>query len=50
MSLAYEMIGRGVMWFVRVRFRRQIRIATVAGVVILAIAGYLAAARSVDEG
>jgi hypothetical protein len=50
MSAVYEAIGRVVVWFVRVRFRRQLRIAAGAGIVALLLAGYLAARRAVDEG
>ena len=50
MSGFYEGIGRLVVWFVMRRFGRQIRIVGIAGIVIVAIAGYVAASRSVDEG
>jgi hypothetical protein len=50
MSTFYEAIGRLVVWFVRVRFRRQIRIAIGVGIVSVLLGGYLAASRSVDEG
>lgn len=50
MSAVYEAIGRVVVWFVRVRFRRQLRIAAGVGIVALLLGGYLAASRAVDEG
>ncbi|HYU61723.1 MAG TPA: hypothetical protein VEK39_13275 [Solirubrobacterales bacterium] len=50
MSPIYEAIGRVVVWFVRVRFRRQLRIAAGVAVVAVVLGGYLAASRSVDEG
>jgi hypothetical protein len=50
MSYVYEMIGRAVVWFVRVRFQKQIRIAVGVGIVSVLLGGYLAASRSVDEG
>jgi hypothetical protein len=50
MSAVYEAIGRLVVWFVRIRFRRQIRIATGIAIVSVLLGGYLAASRSVDEG
>lgn len=48
--VGYEAIGRMVVWFVRVRFRRQLRIAAGVGIVAILLGGYLAASRSVDEG
>jgi hypothetical protein len=50
MSAVYEAIGRVVVLFVRVRFRRQLTIATGAAIVALLLGGYLAARRSFDEG
>jgi hypothetical protein len=50
MSPVYEAIGRVVVWFIRVRFRRQLRIAAGIAIVAILIGGYLAASRSVDEG
>ena len=50
MSPVYEAIGRVVVWFVRVRFRRELRIAAGVGIAALLAAGYLAAKRGVDEG
>ena len=50
MSTIYEAIGRLVVTLVRVRFRRQLRIAaalTVAGALGV---GYLLATRDVEEG
>jgi hypothetical protein len=50
MSAVYEAIGRAVVRFVRIRFRRQIRIAAAIGIAAILLGGYLAANRSVDEG
>jgi hypothetical protein len=50
MSAVYEAIGRLVVRFVRIRFRRQIRIAMGIAIVSVLLGGYLAASRSVDEG
>ncbi len=50
MSALYEAIGRAVVRFVRVRYRRQIRIAVALGVASLLLGGYLAARRDVEEG
>jgi hypothetical protein len=49
-SALYELIGRLVVWFVRVRYGRQIRIALGVGLASLLIGGYLAASRKVEEG
>ena len=48
--MIYQAIGRLVVWLVLRRFGRQLRIAGAIGIVAVAIAGYLAASRSVDEG
>ena len=48
--MIYQAIGRLVVWVVLKRFGRQLRIAGVLAIVAVAIAGYLAASRSVDEG
>ena len=50
MSTFYEAIGRIVVTLVRVRFRKQLRIAAVLGVGATVAAGYLLAARDVEEG
>ena len=50
MSTIYEAIGRAVVWFVRVRYGRQIRIALGVGVVLALLGGFLAAGRDVEEG
>ncbi len=54
MSLVYELIGRLVVSSVRSRYRRQLRIAAVAGgsaVVVAAVLAYiLGAGREVEEG
>lgn len=50
MSVIYELIGRAVVTVVRVRFRRQIRIAAAGAVLAAAAAVYLAASRDVEEG
>ncbi len=46
----YEAIGRLVVSFIRVRFRRQLRIATVLGVAITVTLGYVLASREAKEG
>jgi hypothetical protein len=47
----YELIGRLVVWFVRWRFGRQIKIAAGAGVVLaaLGIGAYLATREDDEE-
>jgi hypothetical protein len=50
MSTIYEAIGRLVVWFVRVRYGRQIRIALGVAVASVLLGGYLAANRNVEEG
>jgi hypothetical protein len=50
MAAIYELIGRLVVRFVRVRYRRQIRIALGIGVAGLAAGAYLAATREPPEG
>jgi hypothetical protein len=50
MSAFYEAVGRLVVWFVRVRYGRQIRIALGIGVASLLLGGYLAASRKMEEG
>lgn len=53
-SITYELIGRIVVRFVRVRYRRELRIAaTAGGVAVLAAAAVayaLGASREVEEG
>ena len=46
----YELIGRGVVWFVRTRYVSQLRIAAVVGLVGALGAGYLLATRRPPEG
>jgi hypothetical protein len=46
----YEAIGRVVIWFVRVRYGRQIRIGLVVAVASVLLGGYLAASRKMEEG
>ena len=48
--MIYQAIGRLVVWIALKKFGRQLRIAGIGAVVVLGIAGYLAATRSVDEG
>ena len=48
--MIYHAIGRLVIWVVLKRFGRQLRIAGALAIVVVGIAGYLAASRSVDEG
>ena len=50
MSAIYEAIGRGVVWFVRFRYGRQIRIALGLAIASLLLGGYLAASRRMEEG
>ena len=50
MAAIYELIGRLVVRFVRVRYRRQIRIALGIGVAGIAAGAYLAATREPPEG
>jgi hypothetical protein len=50
MAAIYELIGRLVVRFVRVRYRRQIRIALGVAVGVVALGGYLAATREPPEG
>jgi hypothetical protein len=46
----YEAIGRLAVWFVRVRYGRQIRIALGIGIASVLLGGYLAASRKMEEG
>ena len=50
MAAIYELIGRLVVRFIRVRYRRQIRIALVGGVAAVLAGGFLAATRQPPEG
>jgi hypothetical protein len=50
MKAIYEAIGRLVVWFVRYRYGRQIRIAAGIGLASLLLGGYLAASRKMEEG
>jgi hypothetical protein len=50
MSVIYELIGRLVVRFVRVRYRRQIRIAMGVGLAAAIAAGYVAMTREPPEG
>lgn len=50
MAAFYEAIGRVVVTFVRLRFRRQLRVAAALAVVATMIIGYLLASRDVEEG
>jgi hypothetical protein len=50
MAAIYELIGRVVVRFVRVRYRRQIRVALGIAVVAIAAGGYLATTREPPEG
>ena len=49
--MIYELIGRLVVWFVRWRFGRQIRIAAGAGLALaaLGIGAYIATRENEDE-
>ena len=46
----YEAIGRLVVWFVRVRYGRQIRVGLAVAVAAALLGGYLAASRRMEEG
>jgi hypothetical protein len=46
----YELIGRLVVRFVRVRYRRQLRIAAGVAIAVAGVAGYLAINREPPEG
>jgi len=50
MSPVYELIGRLVVRFLRVRYRRQIRIALGIGAAAALAAGYVAMTRQPPEG
>ena len=50
MTVLYTLIGRLVVAFVRLKFRRQLRIAAAGAVIATLIAGYLLASRDVEEG
>jgi hypothetical protein len=50
LSEVYESIGRLVIWFVRTRYRTQIRIAAGATIGAVLLGGYLAATREPPEG
>lgn len=50
MAAFYEAIGRIVVSVVRMKFRRQLRIAAVLALVGTIVAGYLLAGRDVEEG
>jgi hypothetical protein len=49
-SRIYELIGRLVVWFVRTRYRTQLRIAGAVGAAAALIGGYIAARREPPEG
>ena len=53
MSMIYELIGRLVVWFVRSRYQRELRIAAgvgAAGLLAALAGGYAAARREPPEG
>jgi hypothetical protein len=49
-STIYELIGRLVVWFVRTRYRTQLRIAAATGAAAALIGGILLARRQPPEG
>jgi hypothetical protein len=49
-AAVYELIGRLVVRFIRVRYRRQIRIAAAVGIAMAAAAGYVVLTREPPEG
>ena len=50
MTVLYTVIGRLVVALVRLRFRRQLRIAAAVAVAATLVAGYLVASREAEEG
>jgi hypothetical protein len=50
MAAIYELIGRLVVRFIRVRYRRQIRMALGIGVAGIVAGAYLVATRQPPEG
>jgi hypothetical protein len=46
----YEKIGRLVVWFVRTRYRTQLRVAAGAALGAVLLGGYLLASREPPEG
>ncbi len=50
MITIYEKIGRLVVWFVRTRYRTQLRIAAGAVLGTVLLGGYLLATREPPEG
>ncbi len=49
-STIYELIGRLVVWFVRTRYQRQLRVALGVGVAALAAGAWVIATRRPPEG
>ena len=49
-SSIYELVGRFVLWFVRTRYRTQLRIAAGATIGAVLLGGYFAATREPPEG
>ena len=50
MAAIYELIGRLYLRFIRIRYRRQIRIALGIGIAGVVAGAYLAATREPPEG
>lgn len=50
MSAFYETVGRIVISVVRIRFRRQLRVAAALAIAGTIAAGYLLATREAEEG
>jgi hypothetical protein len=50
MSVLYELIGRIVVGLVRIRYRRQLRVAALVAVAATIAVGYVLASREVEEG
>ncbi len=50
MSGFYEFVGRLVVWAVRTRYERELRIAAGVGIAAAAIGAYLVASREPPEG
>ena len=50
MSAVYEAIGRIYIGYIRIRYRRKLRVAALVAVAATIVAGYRLAGREVEEG
>ncbi len=50
MNKFYEAVGRLVVWAIRSRYQRQLRVAAALGVATVAAGAYLALKGDVEEG